>query len=48
MAFVVLLSTDRQDADGALVQDDHVVPVHRYRPVQLHVRVGHLYVRNAL
>ena len=48
MSFAVLLLTGGQNADGAVVQDDHVVSVHRYRALQLHLRVGHLHVRNAL
>jgi len=39
---------DGQDAESALVEDDNVFSVHRYRPLQLHLRVGHLHFRNTL
>ena len=44
----VLLSLDGQDVENALVQDDNVFSVYRHRPVQLHLRVGHIHVRDAL
>jgi len=39
---------DWQDAQSAVVADDHIFPVHRYCPLQLHLRVGHLHLRNTL
>ena len=40
--------TDGQYAEGSLVQDDIFIPIHRYHTLQLHLRVGHLHVRNTL
>jgi len=48
MPNLLLLLTDRQDVQSALVEDDDVIPVHCHRPLQLHLRVGHLHVRNIL
>ena len=44
----MLVLADGEDAESALVTDANVFPVYRYRPLQLHLRVGHLHLRNTL